>query len=255
MEIKSNDITLVDIESIVPNPKNANRHSPEQIKRLEKLIKYQGFRNPLIISNRTGFLIVGHGRLEAAKNLGIEKLPVIYQDFKDEAQEYAYLVSDNEIARWSDLDLNAVKEDILDFPDLQLDIDLLGIEDLDLNFLEETNLDEEKYTRKVESPIYEPKGEKPALENLYNTEKTDELLSKINQIELEPMVKNFLVHSAHRHTKFNYKYIAEYYAHADANTQRLMEQSALIIIDFDKAVENGFVELTKDIKETYLNEH
>tara|TARA_R110002153_G_scaffold166120_1_gene318637 strand:+ start:42 stop:1280 length:1239 start_codon:yes stop_codon:yes gene_type:complete len=129
-EIKSESITLVDIDSIIPNPKNANRHSIEQIKRLEKLITYQGFRNPLIVSNRTGFLIVGHGRLEAAINLGLEKLPVIYQDFIDEAQEYAYLISDNEIARWAELDKHLVYTELKDL-DLE-DIELLGLEDFEL---------------------------------------------------------------------------------------------------------------------------
>lgn len=124
--IQAKNIEIVDIESIVENPKNANKHSPKQIKRLEKLIKYQGFRNPLVISNRTGFLIAGHGRLEAAKNLGIEKLPVIKQDFENEAQEYSYLISDNEIARWAELDKELVLESI-DEIELE-DIDLLGIE-------------------------------------------------------------------------------------------------------------------------------
>ena len=129
-EIKSKNIELVDIDSIIPNPKNANRHSIEQIKRLEKLIKYQGFRNPLIVSNRTGFLVVGHGRLEAAINLGIKKLPVIRQDFESEAQEYAYLISDNEIARWAELDKHAVH---LEMENLDLDVDFLGLES-GLNF-------------------------------------------------------------------------------------------------------------------------
>jgi len=130
MIIQSKDISIVDVDSIVPNPKNANRHSIEQIKRLEKLIKYQGFRNPLIISNRTGFLVVGHGRLEAAKNLGINSLPVIYQEFESEAQEYSYLVSDNEIARWAELDFQSVYEEL---KELEIDdVDLLGIEDFKL---------------------------------------------------------------------------------------------------------------------------
>ena len=111
-KIESNQIVLVPIEKITPNPKNANMHPIEQIQRLEKLIEYQGFRNPLVISNRTGFLIVGHGRLEAATNIGMTKLPVIYQDFISEAQEYAYLVSDNEIARWAELDEAAVVEEL-----------------------------------------------------------------------------------------------------------------------------------------------
>lgn len=128
-EIKSKSIELVDIELIVPNPKNPNQHSPEQIKRLEKLIAYHGFRNPLIVSNRTGFLISGHGRLEAAKNLGIERLPIIKQEFESEAQEYTYLVSDNEIARWSVLDKDIV---IPQIDDLEIeDIELLGLKDFE----------------------------------------------------------------------------------------------------------------------------
>jgi len=141
LEIRSKEIKLVDIDSIIPNPKNANKHSAEQIERLEKLIKYQGFRNPLIISNRTGFLIAGHGRLEAAKNIGIKHIPVIFQDFENEAQEYSYLVSDNEIARWAEVDLDKINTDILELEDF--DTDLLAIKDFKLH-LEEFDLDEDE---------------------------------------------------------------------------------------------------------------
>jgi DNA modification methylase len=151
-DIKSKDIVMVDVDSIIPNPKNANRHSIEQIKRLEKLIKYQGFRNPMIVSNRTGFLIVGHGRLEAAKNLGMDKVPVIYQDFKDEAQEYAYLISDNEIARWAELDKHSVYTEL---KDLELDdIELLGLEDFEIPDIEELEPQtDEDEVPEVEHPI------------------------------------------------------------------------------------------------------
>jgi len=130
-DIKSKEIKLVPIEQIIDNPKNANRHSLEQIARLEKLIDYQGFRNPLVISNRSGFLVVGHGRKQAALNLGMKELPCIYQDFVDEAQEYSYLVSDNEIARWAELDKHAVYTELESLE--MVDIDLLGLEN-GLNF-------------------------------------------------------------------------------------------------------------------------
>lgn len=139
-EIKSESIELVDIDSIIPNPKNANRHSIEQIHRLEKLIKYQGFRNPLIVSNRTGFLLAGHGRLEAAKNIGIEKLPIIKQDFTNEAQEYSYLISDNEIGRWAELDKQAVH---IELENLDIELDMLGIEDFTI----------EKEEKKEDKPV------------------------------------------------------------------------------------------------------
>lgn len=128
MNVQAKDISLVEIHRLVPNKKNNNKHPPDQIERLAKLIEFQGFRNPVVVSNRTGFIVAGHGRLEAAKKLGWDKVPVMYQDFESEAQEYAYLTSDNAIASWAELDLSAVNQEMLDLgPDF--DIDMLGIKD------------------------------------------------------------------------------------------------------------------------------
>ena len=128
MEIKSKEIKLVPIEQIIPNPKNPNKHPQEQIDRLAKIIDFQGFRVPLIVSNRSGFLVSGHGRLDCAKSLGVKELPVMYQDFESEAQEYAFVVSDNEIQKWAATDLSMVNLEMLDLgPDF--DIDMLGIKD------------------------------------------------------------------------------------------------------------------------------
>jgi hypothetical protein len=132
MEIKAKEITFVDIDSLIPNPKNNNKHPKEQIERLSKLIKYQGFRNPLVVSSRSGFVLCGHGRIEAAKLAGMKQVPVMYQDFENEAQEYAYLTSDNAIASWSELDLSLVNTEMLDLgPDF--DIELLGIENFTID--------------------------------------------------------------------------------------------------------------------------
>lgn len=128
VDVRASDIQMVDVSSLVPNPKNPNKHPEKQIERLMKLIQYQGFRNPIIVSERTGFMVVGHGRLEAAKRLGMTQVPVIRQHFDDEAMEYAYLVSDNTIADWAETDLSQINVDMLDLgPDF--DVDLLGIED------------------------------------------------------------------------------------------------------------------------------
>ena len=128
IENKAEKIDFVSPDVIVPWDKNANQHSEDQIKRLCKLIEHNGFRDPLIISKRSGFLICGHGRLMAAKRLKLESVPVIYQDFRDEAEEYQFMVAHNAIASWSELDLSAVNTEMLDLgPDF--DIDLLGIKD------------------------------------------------------------------------------------------------------------------------------
>ena len=75
VDIQSKDVQFVPVAELIPNPKNPNKHPPEQIDRLCKLIEYQGFRNPVVVSNRTGLIVVGHGRFEAAKKLGMETLP------------------------------------------------------------------------------------------------------------------------------------------------------------------------------------
>lgn len=146
LQIKSTDIKLVDVESITPNPENNNRHSIEQIKRLEKGIKHNGFRVPLIVSNRSGFLISGHGRLTAAENLGLKQVPVIFQDFENEAEEYQFLTFDNEISRWAELDVQAVHLKLGELQDKgeDIDIDLLGLNfDLfKLDMVEEKEIEE-----------------------------------------------------------------------------------------------------------------
>jgi len=134
MEIKSTEIEIAKIESIVPHPKNPNKHSDLQILRLSKLIQNTGFRSPLIVSNQSGFLIVGHCRLMAAKLLKMESVPVIFQDFKNEAEEYQFMTADNAIASWSELNKEQIKLDIEEFEDFE--IDLLGIKDFDFDGLD-----------------------------------------------------------------------------------------------------------------------
>jgi DNA modification methylase len=122
--------SLVPIEKLVRHPRNNNRHSIEQIEALSKLIKAHGVRHSLVVSNRSGFIVAGHGRLEAALKLGIKELPVDYQDFSSEAEEYQCLTADNEIARWAELDYQNIYDTLKELPDV--DVSLLGIEDFKL---------------------------------------------------------------------------------------------------------------------------
>lgn len=125
-------IEWVDVADIKPNPKNRNTHPPEQIDEFIRQFKYQGFRQPLIVSNQSKLLVVGHGRLIAAKKMGLTKVPVSYQDFSDSDMERSFAVADNGLAQWSSLDLAGVNLDIPDF-DPNFDIKLLGIKDFALD--------------------------------------------------------------------------------------------------------------------------
>lgn len=62
---------MVDIEKLVGNPRNPNKHPQNQIELLAKIIKAQGWRNPTVVSKRSGFVVKGHGRLAAAQYLGL----------------------------------------------------------------------------------------------------------------------------------------------------------------------------------------
>lgn len=136
MKFKCTYTELVDVKKLLmlQNPKNANKHSKDQVDRLAKIVDFQGQRSPIIISKRSGFIVSGHGRLFAIEKLGWEKAAVDYQDFETEAVEYAHLIADNEIARWAELDKQKLEDDLNDL-DLG-DIDLLGIKDFALDLPE-----------------------------------------------------------------------------------------------------------------------
>lgn len=122
---------LVDVKKLKAHPKNRNTHPDEQITRLAKILAYQGWRYPVKVSKRSGFITSGHGRLLAAKSNKWKQVPVNYQDYESDEQEYADLQADNAIALWAELDLSGINTDLGDLgPDF--DIDLLGLKDFEL---------------------------------------------------------------------------------------------------------------------------
>lgn len=131
--IRSKEIKMVSLSEIKLNPKNRNKHPKEQIEELVHIIKTTGFRRPVTISNLSGFLSCGEGRYLAAKKIGLKEIPAMYQDYDDEAQEYADGIADNAIDKWAELDLSSINNDIGDLgPDF--DIRLMGINGFTLDF-------------------------------------------------------------------------------------------------------------------------
>lgn len=114
---------------------------------------------------------------------------------------------------------------------------------------------EKKYSATISAPIYEPKNKPPHLMILCDDSKTKRLIEKINETSLPELEKHFLRLAAQRHTVFHYERIADYYSHASKEMQAMMEESALVIIDFDDAIARGFVKLCDDIKTQYMEEY
>ena len=112
-----------------------------------------------------------------------------------------------------------------------------------------------KYTSKVESPVYEPRGVKPHVTSLCDLSTVARLCRSIEASDVPEEEKAFLRLAAYRHAVFHYERIADYYAQASPGMQRRMEESALIIIDFDKAIERGFVQLSSEIARQFMEEY
>lgn len=112
---------------------------------------------------------------------------------------------------------------------------------------------DDKYTSKISLPQYEIKGEKPHIEELVLTTKVGKLISDIKNSNVTEQEKRFLTMAAYRHLVFNYAKIAEYYAHATKEMQSLMEESALVIIDLEDAIMNGYAIASKKIDNLIKN--
>ena len=107
---------------------------------------------------------------------------------------------------------------------------------------------DKKYSTKVNIPQYLPNKIKPKIWELCDKTKYTELVRNIVKSDIPEEEKDFLMFAATRHIVFNYAKIADYYAHASDDMQRLMEDSALVIIDVDDAIANGYMRLSKNIK-------
>ena len=122
---------LADVATLVPNPRNPNKHGDKQVALLAKIIRHQGWRAPITVSKRSGFVVTGHGRLQAALLLQVEKVPVDEQDFATEADEWAHLIADNRIAELAETD-DALLKELLAELDGNLDMDLSGFDAAEL---------------------------------------------------------------------------------------------------------------------------
>lgn len=125
-------IVYAPAESLVPYDKNARTHSPDQVDQIAASISEFGFTNPILIDDKN-IIIAGHGRLEAAKRLKMETVPVIILQGLTDAQRRAYVLADNRIALNAGWDENMLASELADLEDEDFDLALLGFtpEELD----------------------------------------------------------------------------------------------------------------------------
>lgn len=135
IEIRCAHDEVVPLVELKPNPRNPNMHPPEQLALLAKIIKTQGWRNPIVVSNRSGLITKGHARLEAAKIIGAESAPIDRQDYATEQDEVADMIADNRIAELADADRSLLRELMEELDTGAFDMDLTGFDNLALEEL------------------------------------------------------------------------------------------------------------------------
>jgi hypothetical protein len=239
-------ITQKKVTELIPYVNNSRTHSDEQVAQIAASIKEFGWTNPILVDGTNG-IIAGHGRLLAARKLGYTEVPTIELADLTETQKKAYIIADNKLALNAGWDEQMLAIELGELADLNFDLELTGFNSKELQLLLDIAEAEKIYSDKITVPTYEPKNKKPPLEDLYDDTKAMDLIVDIKESKLPKAEKDFLMAAASRHIVFNYSKVADFYAHSPKECQILMEKSALVIVDYKQAIENGFVHLTAQI--------
>ena len=113
------------IERLVPYERNARTHSPEQVAQIAASIQEFGFTNPILVASDDGIL-AGHGRLAAARDLGLTEVPVVVLDHLTPTQRRAYVLADNKLALNAGWDVDMLTAEMEIIQSADFDLSLLG---------------------------------------------------------------------------------------------------------------------------------
>lgn len=245
------------------DPKNYRIHNEKNKRLIRKSLEDCGAGRSILF-DKDNCIIAGNGVYEQAQTLGLpvriiesdgtELIAIKRTDLSTEdARRKALALADNHTSDTSVFNVEAVIED---FSPEELDLWEFSIDNIETPIISnEAEANNDPYTKKVASPVYVPTGSKPEITELFDVKKYNTFVSEIERSSLPSDEKSFLLLAATRHIVFDYSKIAEYYAHAGKETQEIMENLALVIIDFDKAIELGYVKLKQDIAEQYKEDY
>ena len=152
------ELNYAPTSDLTPDPSNPRKHSREQIRAIARSIQSFGFNAPILI-DRDKRIIAGHGRFEAAKHLGLSKVPVICLDHLSKAQIKAYMLADNKLTDRSSWDDAALAECLNELSELALefDIEATGFELPEIDFRIQSLSDTEQADRGDEFDLRWPR--------------------------------------------------------------------------------------------------
>ncbi len=124
-------IELWSVDRLVPYERNSRTHSPEQVAQIAASISEFGFVNPILVDSDAG-VIAGHCRLAAARDLGLDEVPVVVLDHLSPTQRKAYVIADNKLALNAGWDMSLLQQEVAGLQLQDFDLDLLGFDEKDL---------------------------------------------------------------------------------------------------------------------------
>ena len=240
-------------DQLLANPGNWRIHPKAQQDAMKGVLNQVGWVQSVIVNRVTGHLVDGHMRVSLALREDAKTIPVAYVDLTPE-EEALVLATLDPLSALAVADKEKLAELLAEVSVDSKEVERL-LNDLVGDAQRTLEDDANKYSADIVVPQYEIVGDRPAESELTNQSRAEELRAVIESAEIEPEVRDFLLTAASRHIVFDYGKVAEYYAHAPKQVQRLMEDSALVIVDFDDAIRNGYIKLTTTINELEEQDH
>ena len=257
-DIDGNDGQIPDV------PRNPRFIRDDKFEALKKSIhddpEMLGLRELMVYPYGGRYIAIGGNmRLRAMSELGYTEAPCKVIPAATTADKLrAYVMKDNYAYGETDFDILFSEWDLDELEDWGMDDLTMDMDDSDDDHEAPVTSDEKKpeynenpYTQNTSTPIYEIQGEQPTLDELVDTSRTNDIIARIDESSVPDDIKAMLRICAHRHTRIDFGRMAEYYAHASREVQELMEDNALVIIDFNSAIERGFAVMRKQIMEIY----
>ncbi len=257
-------LRMVPASDLRPNPKNWRTHPKAQADALRGVLAEVGLADACLareLPDGSLMLIDGHLR---AETLGDGDVPVLILDVT-EAEADKILATLDPLAAMADSDAAKLDELLRNVDTgsealqqmLAATAARAGLYESIVSDEQEAPAEQEEenpYTDKVDAPEYVPRGPKPDVSELYDDETAQKLIAAIEKSNVDDDEKEFLIAAAMRHVVFNFEKIADYYANSDAESQRMMEDSVLVIVDFDKAIQNGYARLSHSLASIYSDD-
>lgn len=154
---KAVELREVEIAALKPYERNAKQHSKEQVEKIGRSIRELGFLSPCLIDQELN-VIAGHGRIMAAKEIGMTAVPCVFVEGLTEEQRRAYILADNRLTELGEWDMERVQQELADLADADFDISLTGF-DPDLRFDDSMGaIQDDGWTETDQDPEEEPRS-------------------------------------------------------------------------------------------------